>query len=130
MTLTVSHHYTQCRRKYALRLKAVLLLLLLAYQIPLHALSVQLSNDTPYPLTASIVDAKGHEIATHPIEPHTLSRWQEQDSGYQEASHAKTPLKVRLHRKNGELYSTWYIVHSGSLVEASKGEGAKRHTLE
>ena len=124
------YHYSKNIQKYSVQLRAALLLLFLAYLSPMHALSVQLSNDTPYQLTASIVDAKGHEIATHSIDPHTLSRWQEHDSGYQKASHAKTPLKVRFHKENGEHYSTWYIVHSGSLIEASKGEGAKRHSLD
>lgn len=94
-----------------------------SFFIPLQAASVRLINDSPFPLSATILSATGVVMGRQSIQPQEQISWQNSDVDVDKNS--QTPFTVIFYCKTGEVYGTMSGVGVGGLVQASTSSGPR-----
>lgn len=87
----------------------------------LFAGSVTVYNDSPFPLTATIISADGQTKGTVTVEPQHQSTWQEPSQGTPVWS--ETPYTVIFTCKTGKQFGVVSNIGQGSLVTAMQSSG-------
>ena len=88
----------------------------------LHAGSVSIHNDSPYPLHIEVLSASGVSQGKLQVAPQQQATWTD-TSGYQ-ATWSQTPYSVIFTCSTGEVYGVFSGVSPGALVTASASTGS------
>lgn len=87
-----------------------------------HAGSVRLANDSPFPLIAKVSSAAGKVLGTKEVPPHQTVTWEGSWSG---SSVSESPYSVRwICKEGGKDFSSCTFVGEGALVSAQTCPGA------
>ena len=89
----------------------------------LHAASVKLINDSPFPLSATILSATGTVMGRQVLQPQEQVSWQNSDVDVNKNS--QTPFTVIFYCQTGEVYGTVSGVGVAGLVQASTSAGPR-----
>src|SRR3972149_2099669 len=86
--------------------------------------TVNLYNDTTWPLTAEVLAADGSLLGKEQVDPRKTVTW---SGGWSGGEVSQTPYTVRwLCLEGGQEFSTCYSVSPGSTVSATLCEGGKQ----
>lgn len=85
--------------------------------------SLGIYNDSPFPLTATILSADGQVKGSLTVNPYEQSSWQDPSPANQ--SWSQTPYSVIFKCKSGKVFGTFYGANQGAWVSASQVQGPR-----
>ncbi len=97
---------------------------LLLLSISLHAITIQVTNDSSYTLHATIYSASDAELSSLVLSPKNTITWQ--DSFFDARDYAEGPFKVVFTCPDGDEYGTVTRIAQNATVRAQAARGPKR----
>lgn len=105
-----------------MRIKSFLFLLLLFFSVSfLPAASVRMINDSPFPLSATVLSASGTVMGRQSLQPQEQALWQNSDVDVTGIS--QSPFTVIFYCTTGEVFGTISQVQTSAMVTASASSG-------
>ncbi len=103
------------------------ILFFLTATFSLEAVSIQLHNETQYPLKAVVLAADGSNLGVVAVAPQKKIRWNSSKEGNlpQRPSFSITPMTVQWFCPDDKVFCISDHVTPGSLVRTSQGIGEK-----
>lgn len=87
------------------------------------AATVRIINDSPFPLSATILSATGEVFGRYKIQPQQQVAWQNSNVNVDETS--QSPFTVIFYCSTGEVWGTVSGVATGAMVQASTASGPR-----
>jgi hypothetical protein len=87
----------------------------------LYAASINIYNDSPFPLTAKIISADGQNLGTLKIAPQQQQTWHDHSGGT--PTWSQTPYTVIFTCPNGKQYGVYRNVQQGATISAQSATG-------
>jgi hypothetical protein len=103
--------------------RSLLLLMIPLFMTTLSAASVRMINDSPFPLSSTILSATGVVMGRQSLQPQEQSLWQNSDIDVNGPS--QSPFTVIFYCQTGEVYGTITGVQTGAMVMASQSTGPR-----
>ncbi len=97
----------------------------LFFFIPLmsYGATVRIINDSPFPLSATILSATGEVFGRYSIQPQQQVGWQNSNVNVNKTS--QSPFTVIFYCSTGEVWGTVSGVATGAMVQASTASGPR-----
>jgi hypothetical protein len=106
-----------------LRKLCVFFLATFPYFCFLHASTVRVINDSPFPLGVTVLSATGAVMGRETLQPTQQYGWETFDVSVDKQS--QTPYTVVFYCQNGGIFGTVANVTTGSMVMASTATGSR-----
>ena len=101
----------------------LLFFLIASFFFSLHAATVRVINDSPFPLGATVLSATGQVMGRETLKPQGQWGWENQSVNT--SKNSQSPFTVVFYCQNGSVYGTVANVTTGSMVQATTSTGAR-----
>lgn len=88
-----------------------------------YGATVRIINDSPFPLSATILSATGEVFGRYSIQPQQQVGWQNSNVNVNKTS--QSPFTVIFYCSTGEVWGTVSGVSTGAMVQASTASGPR-----
>jgi hypothetical protein len=88
-----------------------------------YGATVRIINDSPFPLSATILSATGEVFGRYSIQPQQQVSWQNSNLNVNKSS--QSPFTVIFYCSTGEVWGTVSGVATGAMVQASTASGPR-----
>lgn len=85
--------------------------------------TIRLINDSPFPLSATILSATGSVLGRYNLKPQEQAGWENFDINSKGVS--QTPYTIIFYCSTGEVYGTATGIATGGMVQASSSSGPR-----
>lgn len=106
-----------------LKKSTIFFFIIASFCLSIHAATVRVINDSPFPLGVTILSATGVVMGRETLAP--TQQWGWQNESVNVDKNSQTPFTVVFYCQNGSVYGTVMGVEAGGMVQATTANGSR-----